>query len=476
MRVYQVWSDLTIRTVLSSEQFNSIIVHELAHLKLGNILLDIWMQRINDLYHKYIARENSKGARYVMVRFLKWYFPLIERYFFVLYRLGEIISDRNASNISGNSNYAKALIVSIIYNNAVSEFFWEPLLNATEVEFVIPQNVYTLMIAALHNPIPEVLIDQSIDTSFEVMSKYIDPHPSMQERITHLGFPPIYEDKHWIIATELIPKFLPQKSAADEYIGSFLPEIVQEMDNTWWIAHIEDLRNLYNRRKEAKTVVAAIVRGNEELVFNDANEAWRYASAVFNASGADEALPCLNHVISLDPNHMRCRMLLGSLLLQKGNSEGITHLRYAMENSLDYAWKACRMIYDYYVIKGQSSTADQYARWGKGFGERVEQAKNECLLGESPASYFPHDWTENEVETLKKELARYPYINRASLVRKDVSIFPGQQCYFLIVWQEGMLPMNIERHSETEIVSGLKKYLIFPHTTFIVYLDSLRIV
>lgn len=113
----------------------------------------------------------------------------------------------------------------------------------------------------------------------------------------------------------------------------------------------------------------------------------------------------------------------GAQLLREDQEEGVALLERAMELDHNLITAACTQLSAYYHRKGDFITAESYSRRSTLHWQLFENAVAERTQVSFVETFFPHNFSDWEIQQLRSELAKHKGIKEAYLVRKKVTYF-----------------------------------------------------
>src|SRR5437762_7184153 len=102
-----------------------------------------------------------------------------------------------------------------------------------------------------------------------------------------------------------------------------------------------------------------------------------------------------------------------------------------MARDADATLEACRAIHRYLVQQGRAEEAAAYRRRAEQRCDLLEEARAERARITARDPFVSHGLPAEEVERLRAQLARFPQLGAAYLVRKAVTHLPARPFYVL---------------------------------------------
>jgi hypothetical protein len=287
-----------------------------------------------------------------------------------------------------------------------------------------------------------------------------DTHPCLTDRLKALGYsqsPPL-------------PK--PVKvTAARQYLGAALIQLTQALDTEWRTAVNYQWRERYTYAQQIRASLQALAekasRGSLTV-----EEAWSRAKWTMELKGEREAMPLLQSVLAMQPDHCSANYILGQSLILQGDEAGIQHLEMAMAKDLNAVLEGCQSIYTFLQKQGRDEEADNYRQRAKQHYESLLLARQERSGVSASDRFQPYEFPAEAREQLRQQLARYPQVKEAYLVQKVVQHFPQKPFYVLGVKRRRTSFEMDERGEDEKLLNRLVNELQFSEETWIVLLNS----
>ena len=92
--------------------------------------------------------------------------------------------------------------------------------------------------------------------------------------------------------------------------------------------------------------------------------AWELANLVYEFKGAEAAIPKFREVLALDPKHSDANYMMGSIILEQGDAQGIQHIETAIEQNYEKGVLGYELIRAFMRQKGHVEMADCYRERG----------------------------------------------------------------------------------------------------------------
>lgn len=421
---------------LPADEFRAVLAHEFGHLSRAHSRTGAWIYRIRATWARILERlrEDGDGATFIFERFFAWYAPRFAAYSFVLARAQEFEADERAGALVGRGAMASALARVRVRAHHLEGTFWPALWRRAAHEPEPPGDAYTALVSSFHAPLAESEAKVLLAEALAEPTRSGDTHPALAERIAALGVTP---GPAVLNQVEGVP------SAAEAFLEGPAREMVQRMNRSWREAARPAWTERHQQAEQAAARLAELER-KAEVAPLAAMEARERAWITADLRGGEAALPLFQQLAEADPEDPQVRSMLGHLLLERGDEEGLEHLEAAMAANLTMVQPACDAAYAFLRRTGRPEEAERY--WTR---RQEHQDRMAAAAAERDASnvgpgdvFLPHEMADEAVGVIVEVLRRHRDIASAYLVRKQVRLFPEHPMYVLAVvpdwtWRRG---------------------------------------
>lgn len=409
---------LPLMYALSPAEFRAVLAHEMGHLAGAHGRFGSWIYRIRITWkHLIMALEARRhwGSR-LFNPFFRWYVPYFGVYSFVLARRQEYEADLCASEVATAPTAAAALIKGEVYSRFLSEKFGEKFFELIK-SHSSPPGYYSEMAASLNAGVQSEDSSRWLQAALEAETVSWDTHPSLKDRLSALG------------QTPQLPAPTTE-SAAETYFGDQLSQLLERLNAEWreknevrWKQQHEHFRDMDQELSELNLRAATT-----NLT---AEDAYRRAYLIHSMESSEAALPFYREALSLDQDHPDANYSVGRILMEENSEEGIPYLERAMDLDETCVPDSCQLLYSYYTDKGDVVAAERYSRRATALARVYANANAERSQASFVDRFMSHDLPDQDVEQLRRELARNGRIREAYLVRKEVKYKPEKPLYAL---------------------------------------------
>lgn len=454
---------LPLMQALSPQQFRAVLAHELGHLSGNHSKFAGWIYRVRKTWGQMLERlhqSDQAGATVLFNRFFNWYAPFFSAYSFVLARANEYEADRCAAEVAGSQHIAEALLNLEIKSQVLEQSFWTKLYTQADERPEPPKSLFTALAKALATGVEPENEQKWLQQALLVQTDNADTHPCLKDRLTALGYsqPPA------------LPK--PVKvTAARQFLGTAAAQLTQTLDTQWRTAVNYQWRERYTYAQQIRASLQALEEKASHSPLT-VEETWNRAQWTMELRGNQEAIPLLHSVLEMEPDHACANYVLGQILIQQDDEAGIQHLETVMAKDFSTVIDGCQLMESFLQRHGREEEAANYRQRAEKHFEQLLLAKQERSSVRASDRFEPHGLSAASEAQLRQQLARYPEVKEAYLVRKVVQYFPQEPFYVLGVKRKRALLEIDEQELDQKLLNRLANELKFSGETWIVPLNS----
>jgi Zn-dependent protease with chaperone function len=410
---------LPLMQAASPEQFRAILAHEFGHLSGSHGRFASWIYRVRRTWQQLLQahEENQSRASFIYSKFFDWYAPFFAAYSFVLARSREYEADKLSAEIVGARQTADALILTCIYDHYLQLKFWPELYRLANDKSEPPSDTYSEMQRAFRAGVDQVGAEKAMNDALRLKTDADDTHPSLKDRLAALGEQP------------RLPA-LSDKTAAEYFFGKNLTGLTINLNQQWKNAVATAWRERYDYSQKAQHQLREL----DEKAATDnlpEDDQWQRAVLTEEFRDSDQAMLLYEQILSSNGNHVGANFAIGRILLHKEEERGIDHIEKAMNLSPQCVLPGCEVIYGFLMRCGKEEQATAYFNRAERQAIDIDMAQQERAFLGFEDSYIPHELPVEKIQKLRQQLARYPEIAEAYLVRKQVKHFPEEKLYGL---------------------------------------------
>ncbi len=454
---------LPLMQALSPQQFRAVLAHELGHLSGNHSQFAGWIYRVRKTWGQMLERFHQSeqvGASVLFNRFFNWYAPFFSAYSFVLARANEYEADRCAAEVAGSQHIAEALLNLEIKSQLLKQSFWTKVYQQADERPEPLKSPFTALAKALATGDEPENEQKWLQQALLVQTDNADTHPCLTDRLTALGYS--------------LPPTLPQPvkvTAARQFLGTAMAQLMQTLDTQWRTAVNYQWRERYTYAQQIRASLQAL----EEKASHSSltvGEAWNRAQWTLELRGNQDAIPLLQAVLEMEPSHASANYVLGQILIQQEDETGIEHLETTMAKDPSTVIEGCQWIYSFLQRQGREEEAANYRQRAEKHYELLLLARQERSDVRINDRFERHGLSAEAEAQIRQQLARYPEVKEAYLVRKVVQYFPEQPFYVLGVKRKRSLLELDEQSADQKLLDRLANELQFAGETWIVLLNS----
>lgn len=325
-----------------------------------------------------------------------------------------------------------------------------------------PKTPFTALAKALDTELEPEDAKQWIEQALAVKTNNQDTHPCLKDRLTALGYS---LKKQPSLSSNV------KLSAAQQFLETAMAQLIQTLEAEWRTAVNFQWRERYTCAQRIRYSLIAL----EEKAASQSltvEEAWNRAQWTRDLIGNKEAIPLIRSVLEMQAEHVSANFLLGQILLEQEDEAGIDYLEKAMAKAVDPVLPGCQLIYTFLQKHRRENEAAQYRQRAEHHYDQLHLAQQERRSISASDRFEPHGLSAEVEAQFRQQLARYPQIKEAYLVRKVVQYFPEKPFYILAVSRKlALIEMDKNREYQ-KLIDQLAKELEFPAQTWIVLLNS----
>lgn len=440
---------LPLMRALSPEEFRAVLAHEFGHLsgKHGGGFQS-WIYRARQSWFQILIRvhEERSYASFLFEPFLKWYAPYLNAYSFVLARAQEREADTYAVELAGKDTTALALTRLETKMRGVMEDFWPDFFRGAKEQSLTPRDTFTQMLSGYEKPVGHTKAQRWFLEALRVPTGYEDTHPALGDRLAAIGFHKDGEEITRLVDAVVKADDL-EESAAARYLNQLPEDFEASMNRLWrervgqaWVERHNEIKKLSQRLAEldqhAKTRALTV------------DEQWERITALAQIEEPTAAVPALQALLNEVPDHVNANYAMGSILLEQGNTEGVTYLEKTISNNPNTAYQACVLISGFYLEQGNNELADVYRKRAEEYYKKAVLFQEQATTFSASDQFTPHGLEEDRVKQLQAQLAKVYGLEAAYLVRKTLDGTDEPLYVFAVVasytWKDGVSAKHLE--------------------------------
>jgi len=313
---------------LPPEHLEALIAHELAHECRGGMVPGARIYRQREGWLQLLQWLPDGGGRLagLFLPFYRWYVPRFAASSFGAARDHELAADRRAALLTTRNHLAGALLRLRVVERFLVERFQPRLLADLRRCGVPPTGLHTRLEKALDGVREDERFRAWVDAAIHRDPSAGDTHPVLRARLAALALTDFRSVSGRAFIDSVFSDEFAGASSASQCLAALPTEVVYSIEKAW-IDEVqsdltdrhEELLRLDERRQE--------LENRSELT---AVEMLQHAIATAETDGIDAALPELRQLARQRPRMAPARFVLGTLLLQKNDADGLAHIDAAI--------------------------------------------------------------------------------------------------------------------------------------------------
>lgn len=400
---------LPLLLTLSPSQLKAVLAHEFAHLSARHGRFASWAFGVRlgwERLYASLSYRHDFVAR-VVLRIFTWYFDRLLPLTQVLARRHELAADQLAAEMTSPRIAAESLVMTELIESLLAERLWKRVWRRVETDVTPSASPYQ----ELWNNRDTLLAPPWTSELVRAMSRttaWNDSHPSLLDRVEALGH----------------PRPLPQLEK--ELAGSLLnPEILEEIvttyDQLWRREVLDSWQYRHNDvRKQLETLES---RSAEE----ESPETRTDRAVLLADLGRDEeAFAILERNINELPEHAKGNFAFGRLLLERGESRGLSYLEKAMKSDWSSVFSACEVAFINLREMGRHEEADHWIRRAEKHSEALEKASQAASILLDSDQLAPSELDSEIRRHILEACDEMGWVGRLWLVRKRIPSLPDE--------------------------------------------------
>lgn len=445
---------LPLLQTLTPQQFRSILINELIHIRTGNEHLQhkitSRMQRWNNL------KDSLNGSLLgtLSAPFFKYTLPWIDLHTYPLYCHNVLQNDIQTTRFCNPDELAAALCNLHAAAGYLEADFWQQFSKQSEQH----DRPLQMPFSAYPGYLKTASLQSHLDNALNMPHYVQNPRPTLQNRLRNLS------------RSARLNFPAPDQSAAT-LLGEALPDILQQFDEEWWnhevSAHWEQAHTLHQER------IVRLQELDKQAVQNTLDERTAFERAMLTehiAKNTESALQQLTELYRRNPQASGVCLEYGRLLLDKHDGDGVPIVRRAAELNDDLIIEAATIERNYHHKYGRHEAAVycQNIIDRQSFVKAAAQAERDNCTPHDALT--PADIPPQELAGFLNYLNGIDGLDEVYLAQKEVQFQPHKPIYIIaFVTRPGLLK------NKNKAIDRITAALIrapFPHEAFIVALDN----
>lgn len=338
---------IPLLAALTIAELKAILAHEVGHLGGEHDRFVAWLYRQRvawALVQQKLAQPTNAIDR-VLGKFYGWYAAYFQAYAFVLARELEYKADRAASRATHPGAVANALTKIALMGRFLEEEFWPRFMNQVEVAPEPPYPPYSMMPRAFGLALKQWSRQDWLDRALRKLPIAGDTHPSLGERFDALNIQPAP------------PTYAADRSSLSLF-GDDGSRMLKWCDDMWRKENGAYWRQRHKAIAELRWKIAEYEKNDPADMSPE--DLWQKALLVLEIGNHARAIEELQYLITRDPKMAKAQLLLGKLLLQFGDEQGLRYLQLAAEHDAQMVEDAGGAGYTYLMDRGRKGEAQRF--------------------------------------------------------------------------------------------------------------------
>jgi Zn-dependent protease with chaperone function len=438
---------LPLLLALSPEQAKAVLAHELGHLSGNHSRFSAWIYRVRQTWYRVMqafdAADNwgSRG----LARFFDWYAPHFNAYSFTLARANEYEADALSAQLTSREAAAGALVTSHIGADYLGRHYWQPLIARADVQMNPAEDPFLGLARFLRNqPADTPPPQEDLVKAMDIETGYADTHPALKDRLDALA------------AAPRPPQPL-QCSAAERWLGKRYASVLADFDQAWLARNGDAWAERFREAEAIRNKLAELNAKPEAELTQE--ECWQRAA--WTEQQGEDALTLYRHYAATYPDDLDADLVIGRLLLDRGDQTGLTHLERATQK-FALALAACNAAHAWFLRQGDQGQAEHWLRRAEAQVDRENAAQLERNDVTPKDELIESGLSRQVQDQLADQLKALGGIKHAWICRKAVQIEPEYGVYVLAFKPAGWFP------SEAKQLARVVEHINGPGLTFFV--------
>ncbi len=332
---------------LTIAELKAVLAHEIGHLGGEHEAFNAWIYRQRAVWRALQNKFNhpTSAAERALAKFYSWYAVYFQAYTFVMARNLEYSADRTAAKATHPGAVANALTKLALMKRFLEEDFWPRLMQQVEASPEPPYLPYSMMPRAFGLALKQWSRQDWLERCLRSPSPEGDTHPTLGDRFAALNIEPAP------------PTYAADRSSLSLFAGQS-PAILKWCDQAWLKENGITWRLRHKAIAELRWKIAEYEKTPPfEL---KAEDVWQKALLILDLGEQSRAIEELQALVAREPAMAKAQLLLGKLLLQAGDEQGLQNLRDAAKHDANILEDAAGTGYNYLVERGRKSEAQRF--------------------------------------------------------------------------------------------------------------------
>jgi hypothetical protein len=372
-----------------------------------------------------MARQRTRFGG-VLFKFINWFWPIFNGHAFVLARANEYEADACSVRLAGADVAANALMRLPVNDTLLNEKFWPDIFERSNNQKEPPADVILSQGRALKNGLAAAEAQKRLRQSFLMETNNADTHPCLKDRLRAMNrLPAGFESNDFTIT----PPPAPSLTAAEILLGKHAEVLARQLSEEWRKAIAARWAARHEHAQKLASELATLEKPGDAPP--TAAQLWEKASKVIQLHSDKEALPVIEQLLALEPNHPAGNFVLGRHRLEAEDAGGVALIERAMDGEPELTQDGCNLLYAFYNRNGQRDKIKSLEQRMDKFQEITALAQQERAQITAANTFIPHELAEAQLEDLRRIFAGEPDIGSVAVARKQVAYFKKSPCFVI---------------------------------------------
>ena len=420
---------LPLMETLSEKEFCAVIAHEFAHLSRSHGRFTHWVYRLRRVWDQVFQKlqapqEGEISMRILRMKFIRWFWPRFNAHAFALSRANEYEADALAASVTSIASMRSALVRLDVNGRHVEKTFWRELWVLSASQPQPPECVFAKLCDSVRALAGTSDAERWESEALRQLTTNADTHPCLSERLRAL----LPQNSPATLALSYSAQS--STSGAEVLLGSALEGIRREVEAEWK----KEVQATWQDRHAKATVLQHHLSVLDTAPSSpDADALWDKAMMKLELEGLAPSEPLVREVLKLQPRHSNACLMMGRILLDRGDAEGVSWAEKSMEAEEEFVPHACQVLLVHFRATGQGERLRATEARLDQHEAAVRASHVERNSVSATDDFIAHGLSSGEWTALQQTLTRIPELATARLGRKSLLHFPTQRLFVLEV-------------------------------------------
>jgi Zn-dependent protease with chaperone function len=414
---------------INADHTRALIAHEFSHQRKDDARAATWGNRVRVAWSGLAQRGN------ILVNpILNWFAPRLDAMTFANAREAEYDADAFAASMTDLQTAGEALmrltLVGLYFETVVVPQLHESIGRTASP----PGDFYSAVISRMRKGEVDTEGSQPFARALRDKTSYEDTHPCLLDRLIGIGY---HQAQTTSDPLSLVSPPQPTDDALTRLFETItIDRVLDLFDRQFAMMFAEAWASRHAMVTKSKAAlggsgVAAAHAVAESHIGHctDSEALMETAAMVIETRSILDAMPWIERVLALEPDHAHANSLVARELLDADDPAGIDYAKRATANDPRAYLMIANSLYTYYRGQGMVDEAEQLTRQLAVVEEKLHHATVERTSLASAKCVEAHDLSEMEVQRLREDLEGHPRVLLAHVFRmsklKHLSEVPG---------------------------------------------------